>query len=122
MAITVWRGGREERVATNTVVICWLLTKLVGRYQGAQTEWGVLAVDAGALAVLGWLALRSRRYWPMFAAGFHLLAVVTHFARTVDPKVGGWAYLTAGIIWGYLLLIAIGYGAWTAPRYRQADA
>ena len=120
-AIAMRRGGADERLAANTVLIGWLLTKLVSRYQGQQTEWGVLVVDLGALAVFVWVALRSPRYWPLFAAGFHLLALVTHLARMVDPTVGGWAYLTAGIIWGYLLLASVGYGAWTAPRYAPAS-
>lgn len=118
----MWRGGRDERLAGNSVLIAWLLTKLVSRYQGLETEWGVLVVDLGLLAVLLWLALRSRRHWPLFAAGFHLLAVITHIARMVDPTVGGWAYLTANIMWANLVLVAIAYGAWTAPRRGQANA
>jgi len=122
MAVTIWRGGPEERLAANSLLIGWLLTKLVYRYQGGQTEWGILAVDVGLLAVLLWIALRSTRYWPMFAASFHLLAVVTHIAKTADPTVGGWAYITAAIIWSYLLAFAIGYGAWTAPMNAPAGA
>lgn len=121
-ALAIWRGGREERLAGNAVLIAWLLTKLLYRYEGAQTEWGVLTVDVGLLGLLLWLALRSRRHWPMFAAAFHLLAVISHLARTVDPSVGGWAYLTAAIIWANLVLVAIGYGSWTAPRRNQAVA
>ncbi|WP_309088240.1 hypothetical protein [Phenylobacterium sp.] len=114
--LTARRGGADERLAAYTVVIAWLLTKLLYRYQGGQTEWGILAVDLGAMAVFVQIALRSQRHWPMFAAGFHLLSLVTHLARTVDPTVGGWAYITAQIIWGYLLVFSIGYGAWTAPK------
>ncbi|MGA0606036.1 hypothetical protein ACO2Q0_08545 [Phenylobacterium sp. VNQ135] len=121
-AVAMCRGGPDERLAANTVLIGWLLSKIMFRYQGLETEWGVLVVDIGALAVFVWIALRSARYWPLFAAGFHLLSVVTHIARMVDPTVGGWAYLTAGIIWGYLLLATIAYGAWTSPRYAQAGA
>ena len=120
-ALAMRRGGPDERLAANAVLIGWLLTKLVSRYQGHQPEWGVLLVDAGALAVFIWVALRSPRYWPLFAAGFHLLSVVTHLARVVDPTVGGWAYLTAGLIWGYLLLATIAYGAWTAPQKARTD-
>jgi hypothetical protein len=81
-----------------------------------ETEWGIFAVDAALLALLCWIALRSPRYWPLLAAGFHLLAVVTHLAKSVDRQVGAWAYITAEIIWGYLLALTIGYAAWTAPR------
>ena len=46
-----------------------------------------------------------------------MLVVVTHLGRAVDPTVSGWAYLTAGLIWAYLVLFSIAFGAWTAPAY-----
>ena len=47
----------------------------------------------------------------------HLLAVVTHLATTSDTTLGAWVYLTAGIIWAYLVAMAVAYGAWThRPR------
>jgi hypothetical protein len=115
------RGRRSERWAASALFLGWLLTLLVYRTPAAGTQWPLFAVDAALLVVLLWIALRSRRYWPMFAAGFHFLAIVTHVARTVDVHVNHWAYITAEIIWGYLLAFAIGYGAWTAMR-PQTDA
>lgn len=121
-AIAAVRGRNEERLAAGGLLAGWALTMVAYRYQGHQTEWGILLIDVALLALLAGIALRSARYWPLFAAGFHLLAVVTHVARSVDPSVTGWAYITAEIIWGYLLAFAIGYGAWTAPRQAQANA
>ena len=115
-AIAFWRGRRDEQLAAGVMLAAWALTMVVERTKFAQIEWGVLAVDIAALAAFIWIALRSNRYWPLFAAGFHLLAVVTHVARIAQPSVGGWAYVTGEIIWGYLLAIAIGYGGWTAAR------
>ena len=77
-------------------------------------------MDLAFLGLISWTALKSSRYWPLFAAGIHLLAVITHVARALDPTLGGWAYITAGIIWGYLLAFIIGYGAWTAPNRQEA--
>ncbi|MCR5873963.1 hypothetical protein LRS10_07130 [Phenylobacterium sp. J426] len=119
-AVAALRGRNEERLAAGGLLAGWALTMVAYRYQGHQVEWGILLIDVALLALLAWIALRSERYWPIFAAGFHLLAVVTHLARSADPSVTGWAYITAEIIWGYLLAFAIGYGAWTAPRYAQA--
>ena len=114
------RGGRSERWAAGSLFAGWLITLAVYRYRPGGTEWEVLAVDIALLAALMVIALRSARYWPLFAAGFHLLAVVTHVARTVDVHVNHWAYITAEIIWGYLLAFAIGYGAWTYRRVQPA--
>jgi hypothetical protein len=112
--IALRRGGRYERLAAGMMLAAWALTMVVYRSGFHQTEWGILAVDVAALGVFVWIALQSDRYWPIFAAGFHLLAIVTHLARTVDPSVGGYAYITAEILWGYLLAAVIGYGAWSA--------
>ena len=80
-----------------------------------------MAVDLAALGGFIWIALKSDRHWPIFAAAFHLLAIVTHLARTADPTVLRYAYFSAQILWGYFLAFAIGYGAWTAPAF-QAEA
>lgn len=117
--IAFWRGGRDERLASYVLLAAWGLSVLLARTDFAQTEWGVLAIDAALFAGLVGIALRSDRYWPLFAAGFHLLAVVTHIADTVDPAVEGWAYFTAEIIWGYLVVMTVGYGAWSAPAHRE---
>jgi hypothetical protein len=115
-ALAVWRGRRDEQLAAGIMLAAWAVTMLVSRSGFQQMEWGILLVDLAALAGFITIAMTSHRYWPLFAAGFHLLAIVTHAGRSMDPAVGGWAYLTAEILWGYLLAIAIGYGAWTAPR------
>ena len=120
--IAVWRGRDEERLAVAALLANWALTVLVAKVDSGTTQWERLAVDAALLGIYLWLALRSRRYWPLFAAGFQVLCVVTHLGRIADPTVSGWAYLTAGLIWSYLVLFTLGYGAWTAPRFPPAAA
>ena len=115
--IAVLRGGSYERLAAGGMLAAWAFTLLFYRTNFREPEWGILAVDVAALVLFTWIALRSDRFWPIFAAGFHLLAIVTHLARTVDQTVGHWAYGTAEILWGYLLAFAIAYGAWTAPAF-----
>lgn len=116
--VALRRGGRDERLSAGVMLAAWAMSMVLDRTGFREIEWGILAVDLAALAVFVWITLRSDRYWPIFAAAFHLLAIITHMARTIDPTVRGWAYLTAEILWGYFLAIAIGYGAWTAPKYR----
>ena len=121
-AIAVWRGGDDERLAAAGILADWALSLLVFKPHSEATQWGVLIVDAALLGLYLWLALRSRRHWPLFAAGFQVLMVVTHLGRAVDPAVSGWAYITAGLVWAYLVLLTIGYGAWTAPRHGRRAA
>jgi hypothetical protein len=107
---SVWRGGWEERTTAMAFMIAWMAT-LLGRDRAwVGPQWTTLAIDLVLLAFLVFVALRSARYWPMFAAGFHLLSVVTHVARMVDPKVGAWAYATAAVIFSQLTVFALGAG------------
>ena len=119
--LAAWRGRDDERLAAGGYLLNYAIGLLVYRARSEDTQWPVLFTDAALLALLVWIGLRSRRYWPLCAAGFQLLAVITHLASAIDPKVGGWAYLTAEILWSYLVIFSIGYGAWTAPRYATTD-
>jgi len=115
-AVAVWRGRDHERLAAGALLAAWALSMVVFKARSEETQWAVMIVDSGLLAVYGWIALRTRRYWPLFLGAFQFLAVVTHGAHALDAGVSGWAYITAIRVWTYLGLFAIGYGAWTAPR------
>lgn len=122
-ALAAWRGRDVERLAAATYLAAWALTLVAFRADTRETQWSVMIIDVGLLGVFIVVALRSRRYWPLFSAAFQLLAVATHIARALDSAVSGWAYQTAGIIWGYLVIAAVGYGSWTAPkRYAEIEA
>lgn len=122
-ALSAWRGRDNERLGAAAYLAAWALSLVAFRARSEDLQIGVLVIDSALLVLLLWLALRSQRYWPLFAAAFQLLAVLTHGARLLDSGVSGWAYVTAGVIWGYLVIFAIGYGAVTAPRrYAEIDA
>jgi hypothetical protein len=118
--LAFWRGQDDERLAAAATLANWAIILVVFQPLSEETQWAMMAVDAVLLVLMVWLALRSNRYWPLFTAGFSLLIVVTHIAHALDTGVSGWAYLTAILIWSYLSLFAIGYGAWTAPYVRAA--
>ena len=80
------------------------------------TQWSAFASDVGLLVILVVISLRTPRYWPLAAAGFELLCVVTHVAKIVDPGVYAWAYATAQVIFTQLVVVAIGVGVWNAWR------
>jgi hypothetical protein len=115
-----WRGRDEERLAAGSALAAWAVGMVVARARSdnnpQDTEWGILPIDITVLGVLLWIVLRTRRRWPVVAAALQLLAVATYFVRPAYPIVGGWTYVTVQLLWSYLLLVAIGYGAWTAPR------
>lgn len=45
------------------------------------------------------LALRSRRYWPIWSAGFQLLCVLTHFGPMLDPATRPKLYRGLETVW-----------------------
>jgi hypothetical protein len=85
-------------------------------------QWGAFAIDTANLILFLLVALRSGRYWPLFAAAFQLLAVITHVASTMDRHLSAWAAITASVIWTYLILGALAVGTWNVWRGRYPAA
>lgn len=116
------KGGVEERVTAVTLFIATWGTILLRDRSWPQVQATAFALDVAVLAVLLVIALRTAKYWPLAAAGFQLLGVVTHIGKLIDPHVNQWAYITAGVIWTYLLIIALSVGAWNTWRARVRPA
>jgi len=115
-----WRGGWPERTVAVANVAASLLNGLAqNHHDWVDPQWGDLIIDLLFLGLLVWLALKSDRHWPMWAAAFQLLGVITHIAMLADRRIGGWAYVTGGIIWSYLILGTLGVGAWLLRRPPQ---
>lgn len=112
----ILRGGASERAGGLIILFGWGATVVVMDPGWWRAPGPVLAVDFLVLVALVALALRSERYWPLWAAGFHLLAVATHLARSLDPDLNPWAYITGEILWGYLLVTSLAIGTWGAWR------
>jgi hypothetical protein len=118
-----WKGDREEQVTAGALLLGWVATLVLRDPRWLGIQWGGFAVDGLFMVMITIIALRSRRYWPLAAAGFQLLAIVTHAARMVDPSLGGWVYATAGIVWTQLLILSLAtgvWGTWRAQRYPAA--
>jgi hypothetical protein len=111
-----WKGGREEQLAAGGLLLSFALTVALRDRSWAGIQWSAFVADICLLILLTAIALRTERYWPMAAAAFQLLCVVTHLARLVDPGVRAWAYATGQVIWSQLLVVAIGVGVWNAWR------
>jgi len=111
-----WKGGREEQLAAGGLLLDWALTIALRDRSWIGTQWAAFAGDVGLLIVATAISLRTTRYWPLFAAAFELLCVVTHVARTVDPGVRAWAYATAQVIFTQFFVVAVGVGVWGTWR------
>jgi hypothetical protein len=115
-------GGREERVTAAALLLGFAATLVLRDRSWHGTQWAGFAIDVAFLVLIVIIALRTRRYWPLAAAGFQLLGVMTHAARMIDPHVGAWAYITAGVIWSHALAASVAIGAINVWRERRQPA
>lgn len=112
-------GGFDERIAAVGFIIAVVATNIVtdGRY--THTEMGVLIVDASVFFGLLVLALRSDRYWPMWAAAFQLVGTMVHLGSMSQTGDFEWAYYVALTFWTFPVFIALMAGTWFEGRNRR---
>ena len=114
-----WKwGGLDEKLAAMGFVVATLASNLANTTEYAHTETGVLLIDLALLAGLLVLALRSDRFWPMWAAAFQLVGTMVHIASMTETGDFAWAYAVGLIFWSYPVLIALMVGTWLEARYR----
>ena len=114
-----WLGRDSERITAAMLIAAATLSPLVQTSNFLHPEGGILLIDLLLLAYLLVLALRSDRFWPLWAAGFQVVGTLIHVARLVDASVWPSAYATAEVFWSYPVLLALGLGTWLEARSRQ---
>ena len=97
-----------------------LASRLAVENNYGHTETGLLIIDVVLLIGLLVLALRSDRFWPMWATAFQFVAVIVHVASLTETGNFAWAYAVALIFWSYPIVIARAAGTWLEARYRNA--
>lgn len=102
-------GGRDGRWAAFAFLVAVGLTIPAGRLGKAwgETELLVLGADLILLASLYALMLASRRYWPIWMVGFHLIAVVTHLSTMLTPNFTPQVYRAMESFWAIPLLLSL---------------
>jgi hypothetical protein len=115
-------GEKPERTGAALLIgataLSWVAFRLSHMHYSAA-EIGVFAVDCALLLGLCILALRADRYWPIFAAGFQGVGVLTHLAMLTGTAIAPLAYAHALNIWSYLVILSLVLGT-AAVRRRQS--
>ncbi|MCA1748597.1 MAG: hypothetical protein ABR601_07250 [Parasphingopyxis sp.] len=84
--------------------------------QNMQQDWGagmnvpVFLVDLALMIGLYLLAMHSRRYWPLWVAGFHLITMTTHLATLAAPTYAVKVYFGLATFWAVPELLIIAFG------------
>lgn len=116
-----WPGARPQRWAALAVFVAWIgSAALQNREHMFDPQYAIFALDLAAAGVFTAMALAWRRPWLMAVAGFQLLTTATHVAVIIDLRIWAYAYLTAYLVWSYLLLLALVWGGVEAWRERAA--
>lgn len=102
-------GGKDGRWVSLLVVSAALLSMPASYldYGWSRVQLPVLAVDLLLLAGLFIIALRSRRFWPLWVTAFHLLSISTHVARFAEPDLPPLIYFALQSFWSLPLLLAM---------------
>lgn len=119
------RGGRDERWCATVQILASFASLPAVWVQGAAgwhgTQYAVLGVDLAALAAFVSLAMRSDRFWPLWVAGFHLDAVLTHLAKLIAPTAVPAGYALLQGFWAYPLMAALAIGTYSHSRSAQHE-
>ena len=107
------RGRGDERFAAGVCLVASIATRFVippvaERYR--TIDEGLVAIDLFVLAAFIALALRSKRFWPLWIAGLQLTTSIGHLLKGVDQDLLPRAYGAALQFWSYpiLLILAVG--------------
>jgi hypothetical protein len=120
VCIYAWlRGGTDERAVAATCLAGTLATLLVIsplRQRYAGVEEGLLFVDLAVLAGFIAVALRSKRFWPLWVAGLQLTTSLGHILKGIDQDLMPRAYGAALQFWSYPILIIVAVGTYRSHR------
>jgi hypothetical protein len=113
--LAFWKGGREERLAAMIMLWSWMLALVLRDRTWPPVQWGGLLADVIYLAVLVFIALRSPRWWPIFATAFQLLNVAVYATPLLHIEISRWASMSANIAFTQLCMAALAWGCITRP-------
>ena len=120
VCIYAWlRGGTDERAVAATCLAGTLATVLVIsplRQRYAGVEEGLLFVDLAVLAGFIAVALRSKRFWPLWVAGLQLTTSLGHILKGIDQDLMPRAYGAALQFWSYPILLIVAVGTYRSHR------
>src|SRR6478752_3156315 len=118
----LWRGRNEERTVALICLGATLASRLAFsplsvRY--SSVEGGLLVIDLVVLASFVAVALRLRRFWPLWVAGLQLTTSMAHLMKAIDDSLLPMAYGAAIALWSYPILIILAGGTWRGHQRRK---
>ncbi len=126
MALAMWRwGGAPERILALTFVGLFTLPLLfldfatAGTVMFSDRGYLIVAIDVLAGLIFVGLALHANRNYPLWIAGFQVVAVTAHLARGIVEAITPIAYAVMVIGPSYFQLILMLAGLVRHLRRKQ---
>lgn len=111
-------GGRDEQWTAIACIAATLASRIVNTNY-SHMESTILLIDGAMLTGLLLLALKSDRYWPMYATAFQLVGLVVHIGSLTETGDFANAYAVGLIFWSYAVMAALMAGTWLEGRSRR---
>lgn len=121
-AYALLRGRGDERAAALVCIVATAASVLVNSpltRRFAAIEIGVMVVDLAALAAFTAIALRTKRFWPLWVAGFQLTSTFAHVLKAIHFSLVPQVYAAAERLWVYPIFLAIVVGTWRTQQRLQ---
>ena len=107
-SVAVLRGKLPARLMGSALLAEFVLALLFDNYVNVGSlEVGIFVLDTLLLGFMIWLSLSYLRVWIVSAAAAQVLSVCVHIAKLRDPTIGGWVYVTAVVVCGYLVTLSL---------------
>jgi hypothetical protein len=104
-------GGTTGRIGAMLNVGATMATHFAFQFgPWTKTHIPVMVIDLLLLLALYLLALRSKVYWPIWAAGFHLITVAVHGATLIAPDFRSTLYYYVNGMWAIFVQMAMVWG------------
>ncbi len=110
-------GGRTERLGALLMIVATAATMALMIFrvplratQAETLATAVFVVDLALLVGFVLLSIGTTKFWPLWAAGFHLASIFTHLADMIDPTLLPRAYILFQPFWAYPMFLALAVG------------
>lgn len=122
--IGTYYGGRTGRWLTFSYVLNLLGTLAALRLQPdwRHTHLPTFTVDALLMVALVWIAWNSRRWFVIWFAGLHLVALSSHVASLFVPTFLYKTYFLLQAFWAIPMLLSFAIGAMMDHRAKVNDS
>lgn len=119
LVLVMWWGGADEWHGIFVIVLGSCATLLVGllpAFNWVANRWSAGLVDLVVLGAFVDLALRSKRYWPLWVTSLQLMAVSMHALSLIYPTDRIEGYIIAQGFLAYPMLAMLILASWRTSR------